>query len=130
MGVFDCLGARPGSVAFAFQSNDPSCDQPPPPPPPECDTTGVNEGSFCVDRPLGNPTNECAYFGNFVPVGDGFYFDAAGLHASDSAAFAIVKAGRACYAVTVGVEAGDLLLLPSTNQGVSHVTYCGCPPAN
>lgn len=114
-----------------FESSDASCSPPPPPPPPACDLTGLEEGPVvpCLDRPIGNPDDECSYFGGFVPVGDGFDIGAGGIVATTSAPFAIVKAGRACYAVTVGVEQGDLLVLPDTRNGVSHVTYCGCPPA-
>lgn len=96
-------------------------------PPTICDTTGVSEAPFSLDRPLGNPSSECAYFGNFVPVGGGFDIVDGVLVATTDAAFAIVKSGRAFYGVTVGVADGDALNLPDTKNAVSHVTYCGCP---
>lgn len=95
----------------------------------ECDVSSVNQGWFCLGRPLGDPVNECAYFGDFVPVGEGFNVTPGGLTANMTAGFAIVKSGRACYGVTVDVAPGDLLVIPAVQQGVSHVTYCSCPPA-
>jgi hypothetical protein len=92
-----------------------------------CDTTSVLETPFSLDRPLGNPQSECAHFGDFVPVGEGFDVVDGTIVASTDAAFAIVKSGRAYYGVTVGVQQGDVLNLPDTKNAVSHVTYCGCP---
>lgn len=92
-----------------------------------CDLTGVPQGVLaCSDRPWGNPRSECARFGNFVPVGDGYTVDGQTIRATMGADFAIVKAGRACYAVTQNVSVGDALAIPLSG-GVSHVTYCGCP---
>jgi hypothetical protein len=92
-----------------------------------CDLTGVPQGALaCEDRPWGNPRSECARFGNFVPVGDGWTVDGQTIRATIAADFAIVKAGRACYAVTQNVSAGDSLAIPLA-YGISHVTYCGCP---
>jgi hypothetical protein len=92
-----------------------------------CDLSGVPEGALaCLGRPLGNPRSECAYFGNFVPVGDGYTVDGATIRATMVADFAIVKAGRSCYAVTQNVAAGDALTL-ALSGGTSHVTYCSCP---
>lgn len=94
-----------------------------------CDLSSVPSGALpCEDRPWGNPRAECAKFGNFVPVGDGFVWDGSILRAKFAADFAIVKSGRACYAITENVSIGDALNLPLA-YGVSHVTYCSCPPA-
>lgn len=110
-----------------IEVDDPSCSDIPPPPP-DCDTTGIDEGWFCLARPLGNQETECSYFGDFVPAGEGFNVTPGGLTANTTAAIAIVKSGRACYGVTTDVAPGDLLVVPDVQQGVSHVTYCNCPP--
>lgn len=94
----------------------------------QCDISAVPEGRLaCMERPLGNPRAECAHFGDFVPVGDGWNTDGSSIYATVAADFAIVKSGRACYAITKNVSIGDLLTAPA-EFGVSHVTYCGCAP--
>lgn len=93
-----------------------------------CDLSPVPEGILpCDDRPWGNPRAECAKFGNYVPVGDGWNVNGSSIIATAAGDFAVVKAGRACYAITKNVSIGDVLAAPS-GFGVSHVTYCSCPP--
>lgn len=100
-----------------------ACGGPPPPPPPACqELDGVEDGStFC--GVLGNPRNECAYFG-LVPIGKDDGLSGLTYEASMDADLALVKAGT-CYKVFVGVSAGDVVASPD-NKGISHVTYCGC----
>ena len=122
--VFDINGA-PFTLADPIEvpaSLVPECQ-----PQTTCDTTLVSETPFSLDLPLGNPRSECAHFGDFVPVGEGFDVVGGTIVASTDAAFAIVKSGRAHYGVTVDVQQGDVLNLPDTKNAVSHVTYCGCP---
>ncbi|WP_245529770.1 hypothetical protein [Anaeromyxobacter dehalogenans] len=93
------------------------------PPPPVCEElSGVEDGStFCGN--LGNPRNECAYFG-LVPAGKDDGLTGQSHEASMDADLALVKAGT-CYKVYVGVSAGDTLATPN-GQAISHVTYCSC----
>ncbi|GAO04650.1 hypothetical protein PSR1_03545 [Anaeromyxobacter sp. PSR-1] len=93
------------------------------PPPPVCEElSGVENGStFCGN--LGNPRNECAYFG-LVPAGKDDGLSGLTHEASMDADLALVKAGL-CYKVYVGVSAGDELQTPN-GKGISHVTYCSC----
>jgi hypothetical protein len=94
-----------------------------PPPPPECpELDSIQEGPICIS--LGNPRSECGYFG-LVAVDKDDNTSGNTWVASTTAAVALVKAGG-CYNVYKDVEEGDILSKPYT-QGISHVTYCGCP---
>lgn len=111
------------SVLAPFEVDVPGC-APPPPPPPVC-TAELTEGSFCPSASLGNPKSECKYFG-LVPTYKEDNLSGATYAATTDADLAIVKAGS-CYSVYVGVTAGEVLAAPYS-QGISHVTYCSCPP--
>ncbi|MGC3997188.1 MAG: hypothetical protein QM767_06585 [Anaeromyxobacter sp.] len=101
----------------------------PPPPPPVCEVTypAGYAVPYCPARPLGNPKAECEKFGLVVLDKDDGTTGRTWI-ASQTAALAIVKAGG-CYRAVEGVTKGDILSSPTT-QGISHVTYCTCPPVD
>jgi hypothetical protein len=91
----------------------------------------VDAGSQCVAT-LGNPGNECGYFG-LNPIGKDDGLTGLTHIASMDAYVAIVKSGNggcgqgeSSYNIIVGVNAGDELATPF-DQDISHVTYCECP---
>lgn len=113
-------------ILAPFEVDVEGCAPPPPPPPPSCpELDGITEGAFCPASPLGNPKAECAYFG-LVPSYKEDNLSGPTHTATTDADLAIVKAGS-CYNVYAGVTEGDTLAAPFT-QGISHVTYCDCPP--
>ena len=85
------------------------------------------EGLYCPPSSLGNGENECAAFGlAYLSKDDNL--SGSSVDATTDADVALVKAGQ-CYNVYVGVTDGDLLTRPpERRQGISHVTYCSCPP--
>ncbi len=96
----------------------------------ECVLTVLEGDDYTSEtaRPLGRPDAECEHFQpGSVSIGGGYGGTVDAPLATMDAAFAVVKAGRNYYAVTVDVEAGDALLVPDTKNAVSHVTYCSCP---
>jgi len=100
---------------------------------PECPIVVEPADVFCSDQPLGNPDAECGFFG-LIPDGKDDNLSGLTFTATMDAYVAIVKSGtRGCgpgssaYRVYVNVSAGDLLSTP-VDQGISHVTYCACPP--
>jgi len=94
--------------------------------------TRVGDGNLCFTAPLGNPTQECSYFGLAVLGKDDDL--EGGSHTSTRAApLAIVK-GANCYKLYENVKVGDRFTGPERETEVSascidisHVTYCGCP---
>jgi hypothetical protein len=93
---------------------------------------------FVDQKPWGKPANECGRFG-MVPItkvqGSG---EDQCVEAAVDADLAIVKSGND-YHIIPAVQAGDKLcsccedtlalgLATVTCHGVSHVTYCECPP--
>lgn len=91
---------------------------------PACPVSLPEANPFCPSRPVGNPRAECELFGlTVLDKNDG----TSGLlwSATTDARLALVKAGG-CYQFYVDVKAGDPLATPN-GQGISHVTYCGCP---
>ncbi|HXV26915.1 MAG TPA: hypothetical protein VD862_02750 [Candidatus Paceibacterota bacterium] len=97
-------------------------------PPQECEIQNLpDEGRVCFDNPLGNPTNECGYFG-LVPLDKDEPSEVTSTTASMNALLAIVKNGSPhCYNTYPDVEQGDILNTPNEGKNISHVTYCGCP---
>jgi hypothetical protein len=89
-----------------------------------CPVSNTDGFPKCFDRPLGNPRAECAYFGlSVLDKDDGL--GGLSTRATTSARLARIKTGT-CYAIAMDVNAGDTLESPF-GQGISHVTYCGCP---
>jgi hypothetical protein len=102
------------------------------PPPPACWITPF-VGEICPDHVYGDPDAECAAFGSpnppgLAPLGKDDGLSGTTHTASMSALLAIVKAGQ-CYVSYLNVVK-DVTPLPTTSsgQGISHVTYCTCPP--
>ena len=99
----------------------------------ECSVKVLPQDSYCTDKPLGNPTDECANFG-LLPSGKDDSLSGLSFVATQNAYVAIVKSGTkgcpnkgdAAYRIYVNVTKGQTLLTPYT-QGISHVTYCACP---
>lgn len=88
-----------------------------------CPVTYPREFPACLDRPLGNPRAECAYFGlDVLDKND----NVSSPTATASARIAIVKAGS-CYDVFENVVEGVTELSSSYPYAISHVTYCECP---
>jgi hypothetical protein len=97
---------------------------PPPPPVPEC-PGDIDTGCMTLDRPLGNPTAECAYF-NMVPLYKKEYSWGRVKLATKNADLAIVKAGRT-YNVYAPVKKYHTWLWSCQRKTISHITYCVCP---
>jgi len=111
---------------WSWELCDWECNElpPPPPPPPQCNVDDVETGCFTPPKPLGNPTNECAYF-NMVPIGKKEYKWGKYKLARMTADVAIVKAGRT-YNVYTRVEKYRTWLKSCANKDISHITYCVC----
>ena len=122
--------ATPGSPIYLdpVQIDDPVKCPAPPPPPPTCTVTPPADIAFpyCPSKPIGSAVKECALFN--LPVLD--KVDASlGLStvATQTAPVAIVKAGG-CYSAFLNVVKDETVLSAPFRQGISHVTYCACPP--
>ncbi|MET0344227.1 MAG: hypothetical protein ABW252_24640 [Polyangiales bacterium] len=107
-------------------------------PVPECPTPVAPKDVYCVaDKKGGNsPDTECGWFDLAWTAGkDGSMPDNTySWPALETAYVALVKSGtHGCdngdkaYRVYVGVKKGDVLQTP-VDQGISHITYCNCPP--
>lgn len=112
-------GANPGMGVVLVPDSNPACT-----PPVTCPVSLPSTPTFCPSRPIGNPRAECELFGLAVlDKNDGT--SGQSWLATTDARIALVKAGG-CYKYFVDVKAGDVLGSPN-GQGISHVTYCGCP---
>ena len=101
----------------------PGCEEEPPP---VCEAVDhLTEGSFCLNKPIGNPRAECKYFG-LEPLDKNDGTSGQTWTATTDAALAIVKSGN-CYRTFVNVTKGETLYTPQGAGGISHVTYCACP---
>ncbi len=115
---------NPGEYAGDYQCGTPE--------EPTCSVEVLPDDLLCLSTPLGNPGDECGYFGLLVAGKDdgltGLTFTA-----TIDAYVAIVKSGsggcapgESAYRVYTNVSAGDTLATPEL-QNISHVTYCACP---
>lgn len=125
MTVSYSVAIQPGVPIGPFQLPADWC-APPPPPPPGCpELSQLTEGTFCTK--LTDPISECAYLG-LEPMGKDDGLSGRTFTSTMNADAALVKAGG-CYNLFVGVAVGDVLSAPPEyNKGISHVTYCSCPP--
>jgi hypothetical protein len=95
-----------------------------------CQVVVVEDLSACIEP--GNPRTECGDLG-LVTIGKDDDLNGLSFTATMDAYVAIVASGRGECArgtrsasIYVDVSEGDVLHPPG-GQGISHVTYCGCP---